>query len=142
VNGDDVCCIGIVDDDRDIVDVYKIIFERMGMPVCLVAYDGHEAVRMFYAADRKPDVILMDERMCAMSGTEATRELVKCDPRPSIILISADAGAMAEAFRAGAKVFLRKPASIKVILEAVRLVRDTGSCHKYYYDGYNGFRAN
>ena len=136
------CCIGIVDDDVDIVRTYEKLFERRGISVCLKAYDGIEAVRMFSELKVKPTVILMDERMVAMSGTEATRELVKSEPKPNIIFISANADAMQGAFNAGAKIFLKKPVSLNVILEAIKLVRRNCVTHKYYYDGYRGFVAN
>ena len=136
------CCVGIVDDDREIVATFKKMFERHGIPVCVLAYDGSEAVRVFGDLERKPTVILMDERMSFMSGTEATRELVKNDPKLGIIFISADANSMDQAFNAGAKVFLKKPTSINVIMDAVKLVRRNCSTNKYYYDGYKGFVAN
>ncbi len=136
------CSIGIVDDDREIVRTYEKLFERHRISVSLIAYDGGEAVRMFYALKSKPSVIIMDERMPSMNGTDATIELVKCDPKPSIIFVTADQGSMAEAFKAGAKIFLKKPASLKTILEAVKLVHKNCTTHKYYYDMYKGFVAN
>ena len=136
---DNACCVGIVDDDKNIVATYKKVFERHGIPVCLVAYDGREAVRMFCEAERRPAVVIMDERMYIMSGTEATQKLVKHDPKLSIIFLSADADAMGEAFHAGAKIFLRKPISIKVILEAIELACKNSTTNRYYYDGYKGF---
>ncbi len=136
------CCIGIVDDDREIIRTYEKILMRRGLDVCLVAYDGSDAVRLFHELDRKPRIIIMDERMAVMSGTEAARELSHEEPRPAIILISADANAREEAFRSGAKVFLTKPIPIKVIMEAIDIVKKNRTPRKYYYDRHRGFIPN
>ncbi len=136
------CCIGIVDDDKDIIRTYEKVLSHRGLQVCLVAYDGMDAIRRFRELDRKPRIIIMDERMAVMSGTEATRALSRGEPRPDIILISADANVREEAFRSGAKVFLIKPISIKVIMEAIDLVKKNCTTNKYYYDRHRGFVAN
>ena len=136
------CCIGIVDDDKEIVWTYKKILSRRGMDVCLVANDGVDAIRLFYEQKEKPGIIIMDERMAVMCGTEAARMLSHGEPRPDIIMISADANVRDEAFRSGARVFLSKPISIKVILEAIELVKKNNSSQRYYYDRLEGFVVN
>ena len=142
MNKDNVCCIGIVDDDKDIITTYKLLFERRGITVCLSASDGVEAIHMFSKSERKPNVIIMDERMNTMSGSDAAKALIHDYPKLSVIIISADGDARIKAFSAGAKIFLRKPVSTKVIIEAVRLARKNCTSDCYYYDDHKGFIAN
>ncbi len=61
----------------------------------------------------------MDYRLPIMNGVEASKEILKIDPDTKIVFLSADASVMDEAMRAGAYIFLKKPASIKDILGAV-----------------------
>ena len=111
--------IAIVEDEKDLAKVYEKIFSKRGVHICFVAHDGFEAVKKFIDCTPKPHVVLMDYRLPVMNGIEATREILKIDPDTRIIFLSADAGARDEAMRAGAIIFLKKPASIKDIVGAV-----------------------
>ena len=111
--------IAIVDDERSLVDVYQKIFESRGIPICFVAYDGEEAVRLFAKHNPRPCVVLMDYRMPVVNGVEAMKRILKMDADAKVIFISADEGVREEAIEAGAAVFVQKPASLKEILEAV-----------------------
>jgi two-component system chemotaxis response regulator CheY len=117
--------VAIVDDERSLVEVYKKIFETRGMPVCFVAYDGEEAVQQFEAHNPRPCVVLMDYRMPGVNGIQATRRILKMDSEVKVIFISADDRVREDAIRAGAAMFVQKPASMREILEAVDNV---GSC--------------
>jgi len=115
-------CIGIaiVEDEKALIDIYRRVFARNNIAICFVAFDGREAVEKFLGCVPKPRVILMDYRLPTMNGIDATREILKIDPDARIIFLSADIAAQQEALRAGAKEFLKKPASLKDILQAVR----------------------
>ncbi len=111
--------IAIIEDEAELVKIYIRLFKKRGIPVSFVAYDGFEGVRKFSEMKTRPAVILMDNRMPAMSGIEATREILKIEPGSKIIILSADANAKEEAMRAGAIAFLKKPVSIYTITETV-----------------------
>ncbi len=117
----DVCQIGIaiVEDEKDLVDIYKRVFARHNIFVCFVAYNGYEAVKEFIECTPRPHVVLMDHRLPGMSGIEVTREILKIDPEAKIVFLSADYDVKNEAMQAGAVAFLKKPASIKEILDAI-----------------------
>lgn len=66
----------LVDDDKDILEVYKIKLEQAGFRV-VTASDGAEAIRL--AVKDHPGLILMDMRMPIMNGIEAEMKL-KEDP--------------------------------------------------------------
>jgi two-component system chemotaxis response regulator CheY len=116
------CRVGlaIVEDEKDLVNVYEKAFTRKGIRICFVAFDGVEAVRMYIECTPKPHAILMDYRMPIMNGIEATREILKIDPSARIVFLSADISVRDEAMKAGSFSFLKKPASLKDIISAVQ----------------------
>lgn len=117
-----VCRVGIaiVEDEKDLVKVYQKAFARKGIEICFVAFDGIEAVRLYVACSPKPHSVLMDYRMPIMNGIDAMKEILKIDPEARVIFLSADIAVREEAMKAGAFTFLKKPASLKDILDAVQ----------------------
>lgn len=111
--------IAIVEDERDLVKVYEKAFAKKGIAICFVALDGIEAVKMYIQCTPKPHCILMDYRMPIMNGIEATREILKFDPEAKIIFLSADIAVRDEALKAGALTFLKKPANLSAIIDAI-----------------------
>lgn len=117
---DDPLCVGIIDDESFLTEVYVKAFTRRGINISFVAHDGARAVELFLNASPRPSVLLMDQRMPGMSGIEAANRIRQIDPRVRVIFVSADAEAREEAFRSGAAGFIKKPASIYAIIEAVK----------------------
>jgi class 3 adenylate cyclase len=86
------------------------------------ADDGKAALRM--AAERSPDVVLMDIRMPGMDGLEATRRMAQdsqLDRTRIVILTTFDVDEYVfEALRVGATGFLVKDTEPEVLLQGVR----------------------
>jgi two-component system, chemotaxis family, chemotaxis protein CheY len=114
--------VAIVEDERDLARMYEMILGKMGVPVGFVAYSGLEAIIGFKECTPKPQVVLMDNRLPSMSGVEATKAILAIKPDTRIIFLSADTGAREEAFKAGAALFISKPARISEIIEAISTV--------------------
>jgi two-component system, NarL family, invasion response regulator UvrY len=93
----------IVDDDRAMRIVGRLLAEEEGCRVVGEAETGEQAVRL--AMRLNPDVILMDYRMTGMDGVETTRAVLAA--RPMVVVIawtSSDEPAIARAFvAAGAR---------------------------------------
>lgn len=112
--------IAIVEDEKELVKVYEKAFSRKGIEVCFVAYDGIEAIKKYLECAPRPHAILMDYRLPIMNGIEATTEILKIDPEAKIVFLSADINVRDEALNSGAFAFLKKPASLKDILDVVQ----------------------
>ena len=83
---------------------------------------GEEAIEM--AGQLKPDIVLMDINMPAMSGIEATRRLTDAYPGMLVVLLTMFKGRehLREARRAGASAYVMKDAGIEILLETIRNV--------------------
>jgi len=103
---------------------------RMGMAaiisiekdLCVVAEaeDGLEAVRL--AAEKKPDVIVMDLMMPKLDGAKATAEILAANPEAKIIILTTFGGSVdvKHALDAGARSALVKSISRPELMDAIR----------------------
>ncbi len=114
--------LAIVEDEKDLVRVYVRLFERRGIPVCFIAYDGNEAILKFIECSPKPHIFLMDYRLPTLNGIEVTKKILEIDPDTKVIMISADTNVKEEALRNGACTFLAKPVSLQDITNAVETI--------------------
>lgn len=121
-----ICDVGIaiVEDEKDLVDIYRRMFKKRGLRICFTAFNGREALEMFRSCTPRPDIVLMDHRLPIMSGIETTEEILKINPETKIIFLSADAAVREEALAAGAVAFIRKPASMNMIVNKIEEVRN------------------
>ncbi len=90
------------------------------------AADGEAAVRL--AAERAPDVVLMDVRMPRLDGIAATRAIVAAGGPRVLVLTTFDIDDVVyEALKAGASGFLTKDAPEERLIEAIRVIAEGGS---------------
>ncbi|HEX6450180.1 MAG TPA: response regulator transcription factor [Trebonia sp.] len=111
------------DDQRVVREGIAMILSLLpGVEVAGTAADGEEALAL--AAERRPDVVLMDLRMPRMDGVEATRRLRVEFPEIQVIVLTtyADDRSVVGALRAGAVGYLTKDASAEEIRQALRRV--------------------
>jgi two-component system chemotaxis response regulator CheY len=110
--------IAIVDDEKDLVDVYTRLFRLKKITICFVAGNGVEAVNSYRQSQVKPDIIIMDNRMPLMNGLDAMKAIIAMDCDAKFIFLSADASVREEATGMGA-VFLKKPASLQELMKTI-----------------------
>ncbi len=115
----------LVDDERDILDIYKASLERNGFRVVtaengLAAFDAAKA--------EKPDLILLDLKMPTMNGAEFIMKL-NADPELKDIKVVFLTAFSDPAFpnmdikyakELGAKDFIKKGMSLEELVEKVR----------------------
>jgi two-component system, chemotaxis family, chemotaxis protein CheY len=112
--------VALVDDEAELVRTYELFFLRRQVPVAFVAYDGKTALEKFRDSNARPVVVLVDYRMPLMSGLELTGDIKKLEPGTKVVFISADESVRQEAIKAGANVFLKKPISLRILIDATR----------------------
>jgi DNA-binding NarL/FixJ family response regulator len=93
-----------------------------GIDVVGTARDGNEAVQL--AAERTPDIVLMDLRMPRCDGVEATRRITASGSATRVVVLTtyADDESIFGALEAGAMGYLTKDAGAREIQEAIRTV--------------------
>lgn len=118
----------VVDDEYALVDALAELLAGEGWTVA-AASDGREGLAVLRAQPLPPSLCLVDVMMPFMGGYEFLR-VVREDPALSevpVVLMSA-AARSAEALRAGATAFLRKPFRIDELLALLAaLARDPRS---------------
>jgi len=115
----------IVEDDRDIQDVFKIIFTSFGYKVDCVG-DGSSVVNI---TGNWPDAIILDNQLPGLNGVDVCKNLKSRDETKHIpvIMISAGSGLDQAARHAGADDCLEKPFNMHVILKRVATLLNTDS---------------
>lgn len=110
--------VAIIEDERDIVDIYSRICMLKGLRISFIANDGAEALELFKKTVC-PDVILIDHRMPNMTGLEAMKKMLDIDPDARFVFLSADEDVRKQALEEGARAFVKKPACISDIYNII-----------------------
>jgi two-component system chemotaxis response regulator CheY len=110
--------LAIVDDEKDLVDVYLRLFRMKHLDVCFVAGNGAEAVDLYRNSSVRPDIVIMDNRMPLMNGIDAMKLIMAMGHQVKFIFLSADASVRDEVTCMGA-IFLKKPASLRQLMQAI-----------------------
>ena len=109
----------IVDDDLEILNLLKDIFEDEGFLV-YTANDSNNAITLL---KNLPDIILLDVRMPVLNGVLATKEIGKVSSAKVIILTTFDEDEYIQnAISFGAKGYLLKNTKPNKIIEAIKMV--------------------
>jgi DNA-binding NarL/FixJ family response regulator len=110
----------VVDDHPMWRDAVARDLETAGVAVVATAADGEAAVRVATAV--RPDVVVMDLQLPALSGVGATEQIVGSLPGTRVLVLSAsgEQSDVLDAVKAGATGYLVKSASGEELTEAVR----------------------
>jgi len=112
--------IFIVDDDRAILRLYKMILGQKGFKNVVFAHNGREAIDEYRKFRKKPQIIIMDHRMPILNGIDAMNHILKMNKGPKIIFASADSSVREQAISQGAYDFLNKPFDIQELLKTIQ----------------------
>jgi two-component system chemotaxis response regulator CheY len=112
--------IGIVEDEPQLLTLFKVSLASYGHEIAYTANNGADAVNK--NRTNPAPIIIMNYLMPIKDGIEATREILADYPDTKIIMETADVTCAKEAFEAGVVKFLIKPISLKELLKAVEEV--------------------
>jgi CheY-like chemotaxis protein len=113
----------VVDDDFDLLEMYRQVFEMAGFRVS-TALSGEAALAL--SRTERPDVVLTDISMPNMDGFELISRLKETlgPATPPVVVCSAFDTTEQEALGRGAEMFLQKPASPSALVQSVEAL-----CH-------------
>ena len=113
--------IMIVDDSREVRHALKS-FMALTEDIDVVgeATNGQEGLEK--AAELKPDIIIMDERMPGLNGLEASRIINRSALSSKIIMLTNYEDFEIEAFNCGVKAYLIKGVKLDTLLACIRRV--------------------
>lgn len=121
----------LVDDHAIVRERYRQLLERHGQIVVVgEAADGPAAYALFCVL--RPQVVVMDLRLGAMSGIEAMRRILNHDPSARVVIFSLQEDAIFERYAnaAGAVGYVTKtnaPSTLVTTVLSVTDVRGRGS---------------
>ena len=97
-----------------------IISLEKDMTVVAEAENGEDAVRL--AAEKKPDVVVLDIMMPKLDGAKATAEILAANPEAKVIILTTFGGSIdvKRALDAGARSALIKATSQRDLIAAIR----------------------
>jgi DNA-binding NarL/FixJ family response regulator len=118
-------------DDHDVLrrGLRQIIEEQPGWEICGEAANGREAVKL--AAERQPDVAVLDVSMPELNGLEATRQIRNVSPQTEILIFTMHESEqlVRDVLAAGARGYLLKNDAAQHIVAAVKAL----SMHKPFF---------
>ncbi|MHA1866324.1 MAG: response regulator [Candidatus Heimdallarchaeaceae archaeon] len=111
----------IIEDEGDITNLYKLLFEREGVKVDTILYNGQTAMEKIEESkdELSEKVFLIDNRIPETSGIEVAKRILELNPdlKDQIIIATADEALTRQDVRElGIKYFLRKPFSLDELL--------------------------
>ncbi|SPJ13779.1 Response regulator receiver protein (fragment) [Syntrophobacter sp. SbD2] len=109
----------IVDDEVEFAEAFAERLQLRGF-TAHIAYSGEQALRI--VDQGAVNIMVLDLRMPGMDGLEVLRRVKKSHPEVEVIMLSGHGSEMDEAYgrNLGAFAYLRKPADIGDVLEAVK----------------------
>lgn len=114
----------IIDDEMDILTLFKDVLESMGHRV-EIAIDGEMGLEKF-KEEKNFDLVVMDYRMYGKDGLQISRSILEVDENAKILFASADGSIKEKALHMGAVGFLLKPFDVDILVKEIDRI-DKGS---------------
>ena len=121
--------IMLVDDDRELLEIYNKIFKMNGFDV--ISCENAEKA-LSELGKHQISVVVSDIIMPKMSGIELLREIKKRTPQTEVIMLTAEgsiSGAV-EAVKEGAFSYLVKPADVEELISNIKKAAELSKVKK------------
>jgi DNA-binding NarL/FixJ family response regulator len=115
----------LVEDHTVLREGLRVLIEASGdIEIVGEAKTGREAVQM--VNELHPEIVLMDIALPLLNGIQATRQILKTHPGAKVLILSAygDPEYVEAVVKVGAKGYLLKQSSSKVIASAIRQLQN------------------
>lgn len=125
--------IVIVEDEADIVSIYRMTLERAGHVIVAVVSEAAGLAGDLTTTFAGADVAIVDERLGEVSGTSYLPAMRAANPALRILVATADPEALQRARAMGADEIRKKPFPLRQLREdverllAIHDLEDTGS---------------
>jgi CheY-like chemotaxis protein len=115
----------LADDEPGLRDFLSRVLREKGYQV-LTAASGEQALEIYRAQDRRPDLVILDLGMPGMGGRKALGEMLALDPEAKVLIASGYSanGQVKASLQAGARGYVPKPFTRLDLLVAVRKALD------------------
>lgn len=108
----------IVDDEKQLLELYRIGLSLKGYQLVGEAENGLEAIKKLQELDNSknwPDILIIDHRMPGLNGIETLNKikgLLDKYKNTKVVFVTADPLIKEEAIKLGISLFLQKPISV------------------------------
>jgi len=121
--------IYIIEDEKDISNLYRLLFEREGIEIEDIVSSGRVALeKIEELKERVEDIVfLIDNRIPEKTGLEVAKRLIEISPilKKQIIIATADDTISREQVEdLGIPYFLRKPFSLDELLATIDTIEN------------------
>lgn len=108
--------VAVVDDEEPVRKALKRLLRAAGLEA-----EGYASGKDFLAAERRPDVVVLDLHMPVMSGQQLLRQIRGMSARIPVVVITAHdtPETREQCLLAGAAAYLRKPLDDRLLLNAI-----------------------
>lgn len=113
----------VVDDEVIVRKLIIQVLKSAGYEIVGEAGDGKRAVEMYRTLH--PDIVTMDVEMPYLDGFEALKQILAHDPKAVVVMLTnqKEKHIVARIIDAGAKDYIIKPISRRVVLDKMRKLR-------------------
>lgn len=114
----------IIDDDKDITDVFSEYLQIHGITTLGIGHNGKSAIELYQKT--KPDIVFLDVMMSDYDGFYGLEKIKQFDPNARVIMVTADLtqGTHDRLMSLGANMIIHKPFEIEEILMIInRIIR-------------------
>lgn len=118
----DVHSIAIIEYEERLAGLFTQFFTIRGFNVSFIASNETDALSSLLASGHGPGVVVLDHRKGVMDGIKIMKEIHKTEPEIKIIFLCPDRYVEEAAISSGAAIFLKKPANIIDIDNAVKKI--------------------